>query len=109
MFRVIAASLIVSAVQLLFLVASAKAETGVVALRVSGCDYYLIETNQGYTVVEWYGGHDPSRGEPVIGSFNSYGMKTIFFGQGREEGRVWIDDYWLSEDDALEKISDQCN
>jgi hypothetical protein len=56
----------------------ARAENGVVALRVSGCDYYLIATSGGFVLAEWYGGFDPSRGDRVVGSFNTYGFKTVF-------------------------------
>jgi hypothetical protein len=41
---------------------TARAENGVVALRASGCDYYLIYTYSGYVLAEWYGGHDPIKG-----------------------------------------------
>jgi hypothetical protein len=48
----------IAASALLFLIATAgmaRAEPGVVAFRVSSCDYYLIRTNNGYVLAEWYG------------------------------------------------------
>jgi hypothetical protein len=84
------------------------AETGVVALRVSGCDYYLIRTNNGYVVAEWYGDYDPSKGDFVAGALSQYGMKTLFFGAGHEEGQTYIEDFWLDGDNAVEQLSDQC-
>jgi hypothetical protein len=87
----------------------AQADRGVVALRVSGCDYYVISTSNGFTVAEWYGGHDPWKGEAVVGSLNSYGFKTVFFGASASEGRIYIEEYWSSADDAMEQISEKCN
>jgi hypothetical protein len=87
----------------------ARAENGVVALRVSGCDYYLIATSGGFVLAEWYGGFDPSRGDRVVGSFNTYGFKTVFFGPSMREGRVYIEDYWLDRESALEQLSEICN
>jgi len=87
----------------------AMAERGVVALKVSGCDYYLIYSNSGYVLVEWYGGHDPWKGEAVVGAFNSYGMKTVFFGAGATEGRIYVEEYWLTSDDAVEQLSEKCS
>ncbi len=87
----------------------AHAERGVVALRVSGCDYYIISAPTGYVVAEWYGGYDPSRGDLVIGSFDGYGFKTLFFNSSQNEGRTYIEDYMLDQDQALEQISEKCN
>lgn len=35
---------------------------GVVARRISGCDYFMVDATGGYAVLEWYGGHDPDSG-----------------------------------------------
>jgi hypothetical protein len=76
-------------------VAAAWAETGTVALRVSGCDYYLITTDKGYVLAEWYGGYDPSKGDFVVGAFSQYGMRTLFFGVDHKESRAYIEEYSL--------------
>ena len=91
------------------LAGNAKAETGLVTKRVSGCDYFIIDAPSGYVVAEWYGGHDPYLSEKVVGAFNSFGFMTFFYGSESVEGRVYIEDYGLDEDDALEKLSEQCN
>jgi hypothetical protein len=92
-----------------FAISGAHAENGVVALRVSGCDYYLVAASGGFVLVEWYGGYDPSRGDRVVGSFNTYGFKTLFFGSDMREGRVYIEDYSLSQESALEQLSEKCS
>jgi hypothetical protein len=91
------------------LIGNANAEVGHVTKTVSGCDYFIVDAPSGYVVAEWYGGHDPYVGEQVVGSFNSYGFLTFFYGSGKTEGRVYIEDYGLGEDEAFEKLSEQCN
>jgi hypothetical protein len=54
-------------------------------------------------------GYDPSKGDFVVGVFNEYGMKTLFFGRDHEESQAYIEDYWLDHDDALEQLSDNCS
>src|SRR5438270_10271898 len=85
------------------------AETGEVSKRISGCDYYVVDAPSGYAVLEWFGGHDPDEGDSILGSFQSYGMHTFFVGSSRSETRAYIEDWGLSEDDALEKLSEECN
>lgn len=82
---------------------------GEVVYRVSGCDYFIVETYSGYAVLEWYGGSDPDKGDNLAGSFESYGMKTIFNTDRDTELRVWVEDYYLSKTSALEKLMDKCD
>ena len=107
-FRILGAAIVVFLIFLRSIIA-AHAETGTVVKRVSGCDYFLINTASGLTVAEWYGGYDPREGDRVAGSFNGYGFKTLFYGPRAIEGRVWIEDYSLDRDEALEKLSEQCS
>lgn len=92
----------------LFLAAPLFAEQGVVAKRVSGCDYMIVDVPSGYAVLEWYGGYDPDVGDVISGSFKTYGFHTFFFSRGREM-RAYVEDWGLDEDDALEKLSDSCD
>jgi len=46
---------------------NASAAKGVVVYYKSGCDYYIVETNMGYVLLEWYGGNDPSEGDTLVG------------------------------------------
>ena len=88
---------------------SCHAETGIVFKKVSGCDYFIINAPTGYVVAEWYGGYDPSRGERVVGAFQNYGMVTFFYGPSNEDGEVWLEDWGLSRDNALEILSEKCS
>ena len=75
----------------------------------SGCDYFIADGPQGYYLLEWYGGHSPSRGDTIAGKLGSYGFKDIYYVNARSNGRVWVDDYLLSRDRAAEKYREKCD
>lgn len=82
---------------------------GDVTHTLSGCDYFLVETSNGFALLEWYGGNDPYIGDIVVGAFESYGMKEIYNTTAEQELNVWVDDFWLSKEDALEKLYEECD
>ena len=92
---------------LLFLTPAAAA-TGTVAYKQGGCDYFVVETATGFDVLEWYGGFDPDKGDVLVGKFHEYGMKDIYDQTSDSDLQVWVEDYDLSKDDALEKMVDKC-
>lgn len=67
-------------------------------------DHYVVDTGRGCSVVEWYGGGISSESDKVVGDLNSYGFKDIYNQTTGKEIRVYIDDYFLNEDDAIERI-----
>lgn len=69
-----------------------------VLLRVRGCDYFIADGPLGYYLLEWYGGYDPDRGDGIYGELYNSG----------QQGRLYIDDYSLSRDSALEKLRAKC-
>jgi hypothetical protein len=78
-----------------------------VLLRISGCDYFVADGPNGLYVLEWYGGYDPDKGDGIYGDIRSYGFKNVIYSNGRE-GRIYVDDYALSGDSALERLKEQC-
>ena len=94
---------------LLFAPVVAKAAKGIVVLYKSGCSYYIVQTNMGYAILEWYGGNDPSEGDVLVGDFETYGMKDIYNLTADDETTVWVEDFWLSKSRAIEKYYDECN
>jgi hypothetical protein len=86
-----------------------NAAKGIVVLYKSGCSYYIVEDNMGYTLLEWYGGNNPNEGDTLVGNFNTYGMKDIYNLTADSETKVWIDDYMLSKDRVLEKYYEKCD
>ena len=91
-----------------FLSSPALAARGVVVLNKSGCgSRYVVETKLGYAILQWFGGMDPPKGTTIYGDFETYGMKKITFADG-SEGQVWVEDFWLSRDRLIEKVSEFC-
>ena len=64
-------------------------------------DYYIVETRRGYTVLERRSG-SLWEGHKVRGELNRYGTKYLINRNRDAEVRVYIEEYALSEDDALE-------
>lgn len=93
----------------LLLPSIANAAKGVVVHCKSVCGYYIVETNMGYTLLEWYGGKDPREGDTLVGDYESYGMKDIYNLTADSETKVWVEEFWMSKDSVLEKYYDKCN
>lgn len=87
---------------------SPKAGRGVVSYRISGCDYFVVATKTDYDVLEWYGGHDPDKGDYLIGGFESYGFHDIYDETADADLKVWTEDYDLSKGRAMEKLAEKC-
>lgn len=80
-----------------------------VVYRKSGCDYMILENSSGYIIGEWMGGNDPDNGDKFSGNFNSFGTKDFYNISRGSNTRLWIDDYMLSKQSAIEKINEKCN
>ncbi len=89
--------------------ASAGSHRGVVATRLSGCDYFLIKTtDDDYTLVEYYSGHDPESGDIVSGVLDSYGTHDLRDVSADESIHVYVEEYGLDRDDAEDKLNAHC-
>lgn len=82
--------------------------SGIVTHRISSCDYFVVATRTGYDVLEWYGGHDPDKGDVLIGNYEAYGMHEIIDDTADEGLSVWTKEYQLTKSDALEKLTEKC-
>lgn len=78
-----------------------------VVFRVRGCDYFLADGPRGLYVLQHYGGYDPRRGDGIYGEIRSYGFISVIYGNGNE-GRLYVDDYMLGQDRAVEKLKEKC-
>ena len=88
-----------------------KAADGIhaeIVFKQMGCDYFVAEGSSGLYVIEWYGGHDPDKGDIIVGPIDSYGFKDVCYA-GYGQGHVYVDDYDLSESSAVDKIKDKCH
>ena len=83
-------------------------EMGEVVYRDSYCNYYVVETFYGYTIIRSYGGYKPYEGSIVYGNFSSAGTKDIY---NRSSGIIFtgtVTDYWLSYTDAQYALDYYC-
>jgi hypothetical protein len=74
------------------------AENGTVKYAPSGCDWFIIETNQGMVLLEMYGGNEPAIGNTIIGELSGFGLCTLFNITADRDLRAWEDDYMLSKE-----------
>jgi len=86
-----------------------SSEAVAVVVYKTSCDYFILENSGGYIVAEWMGGNDPEIGDRISGNFKSFGTADFYNQSLSSDMRLWIDDYWLSKETALEKINDHCN
>lgn len=62
----------------------------------------------GYYVLEWYGGHDPDKGDTIAGSLNSYGFHDVDYPDSEDSGRVYVENFNVDKTSALEQLVEQC-
>lgn len=66
-------------------------------------DYYIIDGDRGYSVVERYAG-PLFEMDDILGDLNSYGFKDLYNLSRSSETRVYIEDCWLDEEEAIEQL-----
>ncbi len=72
------------------------------------CDYFVIETDSGFSLVEWYGGTIyVMEGDQVYGDLHASGFKEIYI-ERRGKMKVWIEDYWADKTQALKFFYGNC-
>ncbi|MFT3846380.1 MAG: hypothetical protein QM725_15090 [Lacibacter sp.] len=82
-------------------------ERGVVVYSDSYCDYFVVETYNGYSIVENWS-FRPYNGDVLYGDFSNWGTRTIY---NRSRGalmRVNIKDSWLSYYTAMDGLGYYC-
>jgi hypothetical protein len=81
-------------------------EEGVIAYVDFSTGNYIVETYEGYTVIESWGHYTPREYDYEYANFSSRGVQTIYNRSGDyfTEGRVV--DSWLSWSDALYVLED---
>ncbi len=85
----------------------AEADKGVVCLKVRGCDYMIVCTNNYYAVVEDY--YDNcEEGDVLIADFKSYGFRDAYNLTRSKSVRVYIEDWEYSENSAVSKWKNKC-
>lgn len=82
---------------------------GEVVYKAPDCPYFIVNTILGYAILIWVGGNMPMRGNILIGNFEFYGMKEIYNSSKDLKLRVIVENFWLSQDRAIEIYYDKCH
>jgi hypothetical protein len=83
-------------------------ERGEVIYSDNYCNYYVVETANGYTVIRSYGGYAPYEGTIVYGDFSYSGTQDFY---NRSSGVIFtgtVTDYWLSYYEAQDALDYYC-
>lgn len=81
----------------------------IVAQRISGCDFFMVQSRSGYAILEWYGGHGPDKDDKLVGDLTGAGMKILREEATDSEVRVYIEDKGLSKSDAEGNLLRRCS
>lgn len=79
-----------------------------VVYRVPRCDYFIADGPQGYYVLQWFGGYDPSTNDGIYGDLRGFGFKTVLYSNG-QEGKVWVDNYLMNKERVVERFKEKCD
>jgi hypothetical protein len=83
-------------------------ERGEVVYSDSYCSYFVVETSNGYTVVQSYGSYKPYEGSIVYGNLSSRGTRDMY---NHSTGVVFtgsVTDYWLTYTEAQVALDYYC-
>jgi hypothetical protein len=83
-------------------------EEGEVVYSDPSCDYWVVETYNGYNVVRSNSFNKPYEGDLLYGNFSSRGTRDMYNYQGRFVFTGTIIEYWLSYNKALDVLDYYC-
>lgn len=83
-------------------------EEGEVVYSNPSCNYWVVETYNGYTVMHSNTGSMPYEGDLVYGNFSSRGSRNIYNYSGRFVFGGTVVEYWLSYNQALDALDYYC-
>ena len=85
------------------------AENAFIIASQGDCDYFIADGKRGLYLLSWYDGHRPAKDDVIIGDIGSYGTKDVYYPKQDREGRVCVEDYFLSSESAMKQLKDHCN
>jgi hypothetical protein len=83
-------------------------ERGEVVYSDSYCNYYVVETANGYSILRSYGGYKPFEGSILYGDFSYTGTHDIYNRSGGVIFTGTVTDYWLGYYEAQDAIDYYC-
>jgi hypothetical protein len=84
-------------------------ERGQVVYSSQTCDYYVVQTYNGYEVIRSWDGFRPFEGTILYGNFSTYGTRNFYDPSSGTLVNAEIMDYWLSYAAAQDELSHYCN
>ncbi|MCW3119514.1 MAG: hypothetical protein JWM28_3596 [Chitinophagaceae bacterium] len=84
-------------------------ERGDVVYSSPDCDFYIVDTYNGYAVVQSWNGYRPFEGTVLYGNFSSDGTRDFY---DRANGILIsgdVRDYWLTYSAAQQALDYNCN
>ena len=83
-------------------------ERGVVVYSDVRCDYFIVETFNGYSVLRSWDGYIPYQGDVLYGDFSHWGVRDFYNRSAGSLTRSDVKDYWLSYFQAQDQIDYYC-
>jgi hypothetical protein len=83
-------------------------ERGEVVYSDSYCNYYVVQTGHGYTILRSYGGYKPFEGSIVYGDFSYRGTFDVYNYSSDVVFTGTVTDYWLTYFEAQDAIDYYC-
>jgi len=72
------------------------------------CQYYVVQTDFGYTILRSFSSYKPYEGSVVYGNFSSYGTRDFYNRSNGEIITAEVKEYWLSYFEAQDAIDYYC-
>ena len=84
--------------------------SAIVIFENSGCDYIILETSDYWYVVaqKYSGAYGLTTGDTVIGKLASFGFKDVYGPSSSQEMRLYVDNYYATRDNAMERYAEKC-
>ena len=83
-------------------------EEGEVVYSDPSCNYWVVETYNGYTVIQSSSFNKPYEGDLVYGNLSNRGTRDMYNFQGRFVFTGTVIEYWLSYSQALHVLDYYC-
>ena len=83
-------------------------DQGEVVYSDSYCNYFVVETLNGFTIIRASGSYKPYEGNVVYGNFSNQGTREMYNYSSRVVFTGTITDYWLSYVEAQDALDYYC-
>jgi len=83
-------------------------ERGVVVYANSFCDFFIVETYNGYSVLRSWDGYVPYQGDVLYGNLSNWGARDFYNRSAGHLIQCDVKDYWLSYYQAEDDINYYC-